>query len=316
MNDVSITYKFSGHLNSNLFVRASNKASVTHVWSSHLVPIVNQHFSESTLHDIKGSRSWDECLKQLLKIGAVYLDQKRMTGDFEMDANNVVRFHLLPRRYDPNLLDVRRDIIFQNEDFLVVNKPALLPVHPTLDNTVENLLSLLQQQLKSPIYGLHRLDLETTGLILFAKTESAMMHFQKLFEGREIKKIYKAVVFGSNSRLGYYRHWMEKNPRSPKKISSTELPNYMPIELNILNQMPFALDARATILDIELLTGKTHQIRSQMAHIGFPLIGDSMYGGPDFENEKFNHFLLHANELQFIDSRGVERSFHVKPSWL
>lgn len=316
MSDTSVTYKFSGHLNSNLFVRASVKSAVTDLWSSHIVPIVNQHFSESILHDIKGTQSWDECLKKLLKMGAVYLDQKRMNSDFQVDANNVIRIHLLPRRFDTRLFDSHRDIVFQNDDFIVVNKPALLPVHPTLDNSVENLLSLLQEKIPGPVFSLHRLDVETTGLILFAKSESAMTYFHKLFENRNITKIYKAVVSAGDISSGRYRHWMEKNPRSPKKISSVEQDGYVPIELNILGRVDFGSRNTAMIVDIELLTGKTHQIRSQLAHMGFSLIGDSLYGGVPFEDKIFNHFLLHAYELQFVDPKGTHRKFQLKPNWL
>jgi 23S rRNA pseudouridine1911/1915/1917 synthase len=320
MSDTSVTYKFSGHLNSNLFVRASVKSTVTDLWSSHIVPIVNQHFSESILHDIKGALSWDECLRQLLKMGAVYLDQKRMNHDFPVDADNVVRIHLLPRRFDTDVFNVRRDIVFQNEDFLVVNKPALLPVHPTVDNSIENLLSLLKKKPPGPIFSLHRLDVETTGLILFAKSESAMRYFHKLFENRNITKIYKAVVSTGEIPLGHQRHWMEKKPRSPKKIRSEEHLGFQPIELNILRHTHFEAQPGTMIVDVELLTGKTHQIRSQLAHMGFPLVGDSMYGGAPFgiqKNERrFNHFLLHAFELHFVDPKGLNQKFQLMPSWL
>jgi RluA family pseudouridine synthase len=315
MSEISVTHKFSGHLNSNLFVRASVKSTVKALWSSHIVPIVNRHFSESILQDIKGAESWDECLKKLLKMGAVYRDQKRMNGDFQVNADNVIRIHLLPRRFDTRLFNSLRDVVFQNDDFIVVNKPALLPVHPTLDNSIENLLSLLQEQMAESVFSLHRLDLETTGLILFAKSESARTYFNALFENRRITKIYKAVVPAGDLSLGHYRHWMEKNPRSPKKIRSVEKQGHVPVELNILGCAEFDSQSSCMVVDVELLTGKTHQIRSQLAHMGFPLVADSMYNGLPFEEKKFNHFLLHACELQFVDPKGISRKFQINPQW-
>lgn len=312
MNEVTIHYKFSGHLNSNLFIRANRKTNVTQLWSSQIVPIVNRHLGPTLI----GGQTWDEYLLQLLKLGAVYLDQKRMTSPFELDETNVVRFHLMPRRFDTKRFQIQRDVIFQNKDFLVVNKPALLPVHPTLDNLTENLLYLLQQNLNTDVSSVHRLDLETTGLILFAKNDKSMTYLQSLFSQREISKRYLAVVSQDKIPLGRQQHWMEKNPRSPKHIRSTAADNFVSIELDILKQSEFTKSLDASIVDIQLLTGKTHQIRSQLAHLGFPLRGDRLYGGLDFVNNDYDHFLLHAYQLQFTDPAGVPRTFEQAPNWL
>lgn len=315
MNKISLNYKFSGHLNSNLFIRTSAKTNVTHIWSSQIVPIVNQQFSDAGVQVIKGAQTWDEWLRHLLKIGAVYLDQKRMTMPFEMDSHQVVRFHLMPRRFDTTLFRFDRDVIFQNQDFLIVNKPALLPVHPTLDNLSENIVSLLQTQMQQEMYTVHRLDLETTGLMVFAKNETARTYFQNLFSAREIKKMYRAVVGKGEIPLGFKQHWMEKNPRSPKRISSVAQDNYINVELIILKQEVFSKIPDSSIVDIELLTGKTHQIRSQLAHLGFPLLGDSLYRGAAFADNQYDHFLLHAFRLQFSDPQGQVRVFELEPNW-
>lgn len=310
-----VTHTFSGHLNSNLFIRANRKISVTELWSSHVVPIVNQQFSTEHLDLIRGLRTWDECLNELLNLGAIYVDQKRMRAPFQVDSENVVRIHLMPRRFDTSVFSYDRDVIFQNQDFLIVNKPALLPVHPTLDNRVENLLFCLQQKTNGSVFGVHRLDLETTGLIVFAKTESATAHFQKQFSERDINKIYKAVVCGDGPAPGHYRHWMLKDPRSPKKISDFERPDHMTIELSVLGHSSFL--PKTSVVEVDLLTGKTHQIRSQLAHLGSPLVADSMYGGRPFaDTTLYPHFLLHACQLQFRDQQGRAHHFQVQPKWL
>lgn len=312
---MTVTHKFSGHLNSNLFIRANRKISVTELWSSHVVPIVNQHFLATQLNLIKGPRTWDECLTELLKLGAIYVDQKRMLAPFEVDSENVVRIHLMPRRFDAAIFEYDRDVIFQNQNFLIVNKPALLPVHPTLDNVVENILFCLQQKTQGPVFSVHRLDLETTGLIAFAKTESATAHFQNVFSEHDINKIYKAVVTGDGPRPGFYRHWMLKDPRSPKKISDQDGSDHMAIELKVLGGSPFL--ANTSVVEIELLTGKTHQIRSQLAHLGSPLVADSLYGGKPFADKtQYPHFLLHAYQLEFRDQQGQAHRFQVQPKWL
>lgn len=312
---MTVSHTFSGHLNSNLFIRANRKISVTELWSSHVVPIVNQQFSTAHLERIRGPRTWDQCLTELLYLGAIYVDQKRRQEPFHVDSENVVRIHLMPRRFDTSVFCFDRDVIFQNQDFLIVNKPALLPVHPTLDNRVENLLFCLQQKTKGSVFGVHRLDLETTGLIVFSKTESATAHFQKIFSERDINKMYKAVVSGDGPSPGHYRHWMQKDSRSPKKISDFERPDHMLIELNVQGHGSFL--PKTSVVEIELLTGKTHQIRSQLAHLGSPLMADSMYGGRPFADATlYPHFLLHACQLRFRDQQGHAHHFHSQPKWL
>lgn len=311
---MTVSHKFSGHLNSNLFIRANRKISVTELWSRYVVPIVNQQFSVSELGLIKGTRPWDECLSELLSLGAIYIDRQRVRVPFDVDPGNVVRIHLMPRRFSTKVFDYERDVVFQNHDFIVVNKPALLPVHPTLDNVIENLLFCLQEKTKGPVFSVHRLDIETTGLIVFAKTELATGHFQKLFANHEIKKIYKAVVSGKGPEPGFYRHWMLKDPRAPKKISSLERPEHMAIELKIVSVTPFV--SAASSVEIELLTGKTHQIRSQLSYLGYPLKADTLYGGEPFAGDPYYpHFLLHACQLDFKDQHGELRSFTLPPKW-
>lgn len=315
---MNISHKFSGHLNSNLFIRANGKTSIAELWSRFVVPIVNQQFSDLECQQIKGSGSWDECLNELLNLGAIYVDQKRMCSEFVVTSENVVRFHLLPRRFDMSLFDYDRDVIFQNSDFIVINKPAWFPVHPTLDNIRENLLFCLQQKQEGIVSSVHRLDMETTGLIIFSKGKSARSYFQELFSQRKINKTYKAVVTGAGPPPGYYRHWMRKDLRSPKVIIDHEQPNHVVVELKILNRMPFFASNKEanTILEIELLTGKTHQIRSQLAHLGSPLVADTLYGGPPFaQGAEYPHFLLHAYQLEFVDQHGQTHIFKNLPRW-
>jgi 23S rRNA pseudouridine1911/1915/1917 synthase len=315
VNKNMITHKFSGHLNSNLFIRAKDKTSVTQLWSSYIVPLIASNFSDAGLHSIKGDRSWDECLIELLSLGAVYKDQKRIFEDGFVDEKNLLRIHLMPRRYQTQHLHYDRDIIFEDENLIAVNKPALLPVHPTLDNAKENLLFLLQQKAKENITCLHRLDLETTGLILFSKNEAATRHFQNVFAQKKIKKIYKAVVEGSKLAPGHFKHWMKKSDRAPKIISDIASEDSSIVELKVLHLKPFSIPDRQ-LAEIQLLTGRTHQIRAQMSHLGFPLAGDRLYGGSPFPSgSNHSHFLLHSTEMEFVDSAGIRRHFILPPLW-
>ena len=315
-----ISHKFSGYQNSNLFVRTESKLTSAQLWTRWLVPLIFETFSKadiSCIHAALGlGDDWDDGFYRLLDLGAVYLNQKRIQKEFVLDSNDFVRIHLLPRRYNISRFHNGKPIVFETNDYMVVSKPAGLPVHPTVDNVKENLLSCLQTRFARPIFNIHRLDVETTGLILFAKNELALRYFQDLFSQRKIKKFYKALVSGCGLSLGVHQHWMLNGLRAPKKIVSVATPKASVVELNVVSYEKFGTDD-FYVADVELLTGKTHQIRSQLSYLGCPLIGDSLYSGPDFPVQAdWTHFLLHAYRLDFIDPTGQHRVFEQQPIWL
>lgn len=320
VNKIMISYKFSGHLNSNIFVRVDSKISIFDLWREWLVPLISDRFSNTNLEAIKRTLSFvenmDECLKQLLNLGAVYKDQTRMEKEFIVDPANVIRIHLMPRRYDSNRFHFGNDVVYESKDYLIVNKPSLLPVHPTVDNCKENLLFLLRQKFGSEICCIHRLDLETTGLLLFAKNNTTQHYFHNLFARREIRKYYRAIVPTGKLPLGYQCHWMQKSKRSPKRLFVNEVLDSSTVELIITDNYPSRFP-NLNIVSLELLTGKTHQIRAQLSFLGFPLPGDSLYGGSTFSSAiGETHFLLHACGLKFVDQQGVPQNFSLQPSWL
>ncbi|MBL7543989.1 MAG: RluA family pseudouridine synthase [Bdellovibrionaceae bacterium] len=311
-----VSYKFSGYLNSNLFVRTEHKISVTQLWSRYLVPLIEEQFSDAGVRAIRGGGSWDECLKILILLGSVYLDQKRQTAVFDLDSHNVVRIHLMPKRYDTRLFQWGEHVVFENSEFLIVNKPAFLPVHPTLDNCTENILKIIQQKQTETIYCVHRLDLETTGLMIYAKGAKAMGYFQRLFSSRKgLRKFYKAMVDGTGPEEGFYQHWMLPGQGTPKKVVDIIDPDRTDaasIELTVQNRKGIQWQNRpVAIVDIELHTGRTHQIRAQMAHLGFPLVSDVLYGGPNLSTT----FHLHSYRLHFIDQQGQIYEFNCDPFW-
>lgn len=310
------SYKFSGHLNSNLFVRAERKICVTELWSRFLVPLINEQLPYAAVQAIKRNISWEECLRQLLSLGAIYKDQRRMQQEFNVDESNVVRIHLLPRRYDVQHIRIDDCSIHEDSDFLVINKPSMVPVHPTLDNLTENILYLLQQERETRLYAVHRLDLETSGVLLLAKNALSMLYLQNLFSHRHIEKFYKAIVSGSGSELGLQRHWIQTSDRSPKVVFDSVADDRTLIELVILNREPF-VSAGGQSVDIQLLTGKTHQIRAQMSHLGSPLIGDTLYGGHSFSKDSsYTHFLLHAYKMELVDAKGKVRRWETSSEWI
>lgn len=279
------------------------------------MPLILEQFPDAAVQAIKSNIPWDECFQQLLKLGAIYKDQTRICHEFDVDATNVVRIHLMPRRYEIHKFSIENDVIYSHPSFFIVNKPAMVPVHPTLDNSTENLLFQLQNHFGGDVFATHRLDLETTGLMIFARGKASISYFQNIFMQRQIKKIYKAIVRKSGSEMGLQTHWMLKSDRSPKLIFDSAMENTVKIELAILDRRSFA-KYDADCVDIELLTGKTHQIRAQMSHLGSPLLGDAVYGGSFFPmGSDYKHFLLHSYRLEFADALGRSHQFVQNPVW-
>lgn len=206
--------------------------------------------------------------------GGVYLNDSRIFINSEIKDQDYLRIHTNPRRY-PRIPLVKR-VIIETDDILIVDKPSGLPCHPTVDNLRENLWFDLQDQLKQTLFPTHRLDVPTSGLMVLAKTAEAQVHFQNLLQEKKVNKIYQAIVMAPGPELGLHEHYMEKTRYAPKNVTDRKRPNTQVCQLNILNKEAIATDK--VRLEIELITGRTHQIRAQLSFLGFPVMDDSLYG--------------------------------------
>ena len=205
----------------------------------------------------------------------------------------------------PNFSDL---VLFENDDYLVVNKPPFLA---TLDERVggaPNLLRLARQQ-HPDIQAAHRLDRETSGALAFAKHPAAYRHLAMQFEHRQVRKQYHAVVWGTPQldRQLVDRH-IETTSRGKARLA------YKGKEAETVFTT-LETYARHALVLAEPITGRMHQIRLHLAYLQAPIVGDAMYGGEDFYlsslKKKFNlkdgeveqpfikRFALHALRLQF-----------------
>lgn len=262
------------------------------VW--HLRPHSSSKLYEvvSQLPDLSPERA-----KELITLGSVYVDHlRRLDTDFPVPAQALLRVHSKPRRFLKNWNWSER-ILWENSNLLVLNKPSGIPCHPTVDNAVENILAQLQQQISTDIFLTHRLDVPTSGLLVFAKNKKSQTNFNRgLVEGK-IRKIYSAIIPAPGLPPGKILHYMEKSPRAPKKVTPHETPNSLHCELHILQNSP--LSSGHVELEIELITGRTHQIRAQLSASGFPILGDTLYGGSLIQGWNSEHIALKAKSLQW-----------------
>lgn len=234
----------------------------------------------------------DDEIATFLRLGAIYKNNKRVLADCDLLPEDYLRFHFLPRRY-PTDHDLSKVIVFEDAEFCIVNKPSGIPVHPTLDNVCENLLTLLQQQ--GEYHITQRLDLETSGLMVYAKTKDSQREFNFILSGRKIHKSYRAIT-ERPLPLGRHVHFMEKSPRAPKIIvdaatAEKNPENYLQCDLEILSISSLENNFSLKIL---LHTGRSHQIRAQLSFLGAPICGDIAYGG-----SKSAFFGLQSQELRF-----------------
>ncbi|HYC79913.1 MAG TPA: RluA family pseudouridine synthase [Candidatus Binatia bacterium] len=200
-------------------------------------------------------------------------------------------------------------IVFENPDIMVIDKPANLVVHPGAGHKQDTLSNaLIAKYPEITKVGdparpgiIHRLDEDTSGLIVVAKTQAGYDYMKKLFLTREIQKEYITLVHGVPEKL----HDTINEPigRSSSHVKmKVGIGKEAVTEYRILatNQESEGLDQMA-LLRVKLHTGRTHQIRVHMAHIGHPVVGDQLYGGiyKKADTQLINRQFLHAAQLKF-----------------
>jgi 23S rRNA pseudouridine1911/1915/1917 synthase len=191
------------------------------------------------------------------------------------------------------------EIIFKDEYIIVLNKIAKLLVHPSPKKEKYTLTSLLEKEIGKKAYPCHRLDRETTGLIIYAKTKKVQKAISMQFKKLNIKKGYIAFIKGKLNKEkggleGYVLHKEgERYGQKPKKARTF---------YKVLNRFD-----GFSIVKLEPLSGRTNQLRIQLARIGHPILGERKYAfGREFKH-KFRRVALHAFYISFIHPISKER---------
>ena len=207
-------------------------------------------------------------------------------------------------------------ILYQDDYLLAVNKPAGIIVHadgthePSLTDAVCEKLSALESPTEvdfSQVQALNRLDRETTGIVLFSLKKETQPQFDQLIASKELSKEYLAAVKGAfepnklliDKAIGKDRHNAQK-----MRISDTGKPSQT--EVRLVKTVLTAQSQTHSLLLVNLLTGRKHQIRVHLSSLGFPLIGDTLYGGVSSlqrgakKKHKQQPLMLHAYRVEFI----------------
>lgn len=209
--------------------------------------------------------------------------------------------------------DIPLDIVFEDEHLIVVDKPAGLVVHPAAGNADGTLVNALLHHCAGGLSGIggvarpgivHRIDKDTSGLMVAAKTDKAHEGLAKQFAAHSIDRVYKAIVYNLvNKPEDKIETNLARSPQNRQKMAVVEPPRG---KHAITHYKRIQALNNATLIECRLETGRTHQIRVHMAHIGHSLVGDPVYGRPKpalkdvLKRLDFNRQALHAARIGFI----------------
>lgn len=219
-------------------------------------------------------------LQAWIKDGLIKVDGAASTAKTKVWGGERVEVQVQPKpeqqAFKPQ--DIPLDIVYEDEHILVINKPAGMVVHPAAGNwegTLLNALLFHAPQLKDvPRAGIvHRLDKDTSGLLVVAKTISAQTHLVRQLQARTVKREYRAIVWGQLWRNGVVDQPIGRDPRSRTKMAINRAGKPALTRYEILER--FSVQ---TYLRCNLETGRTHQIRVHMQFLKAPLVGDPVYG--------------------------------------
>lgn len=276
---------------------------------------IDKYLSE-TLTDY--SRSY---LKNLIDEGRVQVAGKIVKGSFKVYNGAAITVNLPPVK-DVKILpeDIPLDILYEDEDVILVNKPKGMVVHPAAGHYTGTLVNALMFHCRDNLSGIngelrpgivHRIDMDTTGVVIACKNDAAHRFVAEQLKEHSIKRKYQAIVYGAfKENEGRIEGAIGRSKTDRKKMAI--VPNGKPAvtHYKVLKNFSSPNGNNYAHIECGLETGRTHQIRVHMTSIGHPLLGDNVYGVAK-NPFKLDGQTLHAEMLGFIHPRTKEyMEFH------
>jgi 23S rRNA pseudouridine1911/1915/1917 synthase len=252
-------------------------------------------------------------VQRLIEQGHITVNGKSTKATHTPRAGEVVRIEFpeaKPAEAQPE--DIPLDILFEDKSLLVLNKPAGIVVHPAAGNEEHTLVNALLHHCEGELSGIggvarpgivHRLDKETSGCLVVAKNDETHVALSAQFAGRTVEKFYLAIVCGIVPRdEGNIHAAIARHPTHRKRMAVHDDDDGRPAHTGyrVIERLN-----HATLVEAELHTGRTHQIRVHFQHLGFPVAGDDTYGQrqtkklAELTHYKAPRVLLHAHKLAF-----------------
>ena len=239
-------------------------------------------------------------IASVIKKGLVTLDDNLTTSSKKkVKINQTIKVVLPKNTSGIEAEDIKLDIIYQDKDIAVINKPAGIVMHPAGRHKSGTLANALKHKFNN-FYLVHRLDKNTSGVIIVARNEKIKQFLSKLFETRKITKKYIALVEGIVKPKKAFIDMPIKRGISGKfevQSGGREAKSFWQVKKYI---------KKLSLVEVSPKTGRTHQIRVHFKTIGHPVVGDEMYGK---SVKELNRHFLHAYSLEFTDWLGKKRCF-------
>lgn len=266
-----------------------------------------RHFVKFEIKDGKGGKTVRDFLLDFKvskktvylqeQFNLIYVNDERKKLNYQLKKGDILSFKLvnLDKKVVP--FDGPVDIIYEDDDIVVVNKPEKLLIHED-GNTINTLTNRInhhfeKQGYNNPVLPAHRLDFETSGLVVFAKHFISLAYLSNEFEQNNIKREYVCLVdHHLKQQEGTIHEKIGKDRHSNKQMvlpSGKEATTFYRV-LDLFNDK--------SKLSVEISSGRTHQIRVHLAYIGHPVIGDTLYGGSSAKR-----MMLHFKTIKFMHPR-------------
>ena len=259
---------------------------------------------------------------RLCEEGAVTVNGKAQSKKYAVCEGDLIEIEIpeaVPTEAKPE--NIPLDIVYEDKDIIVINKPSGMVVHPAPGNYEGTLVNALLYHCAGELSGIggeirpgivHRIDKDTSGLLVVAKNDRAHRALAKQLEGHRIVREYHALVTGGfREDAGTVKKWIGRHPVDRKKMAI--LPEGASGARDAVTHYEVLMRfGEVSYLKLHLETGRTHQIRVHMASLGHPLLGDEVYGGGKTRFEKahknlFDGQALHARKLSFVHPTSGER---------
>ena len=243
-------------------------------------------------------------IQKLIENGDIKVNNELKKLSYKVQDGDFITINI-PEAKETNLKpqNIPIEIVYEDNDIIVVNKPKGLVVHPANGNPDGTLVNAIMAICKESLSGIggelrpgivHRLDKDTSGLLIVAKNDEAHINISNQIKNREVKKIYIALVRGViNEDEATIDMPIGRSTKDRKKMAVVKNGKQAITHFKVIKRYP-----KYTLLEIKIDTGRTHQIRVHMAHIGHPVVGDMVYsnGKNEFGVEGQ---MLHSSSLEF-----------------
>ena len=245
--------------------------------------------------------------QKLIKENAVLVNDKAEKSSYRMSFEDVVTIHFpdaVETTIEPE--DIPLDILYEDDDLLIVNKPKGMVVHPSAGHYSGTLVNAIMYHCKDSLSGIngeirpgivHRIDMDTTGSLIICKNDNSHVHIAEQIKVHSVKRIYEGIVYGNvKEDEGTIEGAIGRHPIERKKMAINEK-NGKPA---ITHYKVLERFGNYTYMQFKLETGRTHQIRVHMSSIGHPLLGDSLYSSGKSPFKNLCGQTLHAKTIGFI----------------